>query len=61
LFDNLLHDDTDDPPDDADELNDIIEFGRRADFTSGSVPANELRNFGATRGITKNQFIAQIK
>lgn len=41
-------DDTDDPPDDADELSEIIEFGRRADdFVSGREPTNELRNFGA--------------
>lgn len=41
-------DDTDDPPDDADELSEIIEFGRRADdFVSGREPTNELRNLGA--------------
>lgn len=44
----LLHtDDTDDPPEDAEELNEIMEFGRRDDFMSGRVPANELRNLGA--------------
>lgn len=37
---------TDDPPED-DELSEIIELGRRADFTSGNVPTNELRNLGA--------------
>lgn len=37
---------TDDPPDD-DELSEMIEFGRRADFISGNVPTNELRNLGA--------------
>lgn len=41
-------DDTEEPPDDADELNEMIEFGRRADsLESGKLPANELRNFGA--------------
>ena len=41
-------DDTDEPPDDADELSEIIEFGRRADdFVSGKEPTNELRNLGA--------------
>lgn len=38
----------DDPADEADELSDIIEFGRRADdFVSGKEPTNEFRNFGA--------------
>jgi hypothetical protein len=41
-------DDTEEPPDEADELSEIIEFGRRAeDFSSGNVPTNELRNRGA--------------
>jgi hypothetical protein len=40
-------DDTDEPPDEADELRDIMELGRRDDFMSGSVPTKELRNFGA--------------
>lgn len=46
-----MHDeDTEEPPDDVEELNEIIEFGRRADdFRSGMVPTNELRNFGAVR------------
>lgn len=39
--------DTDEPPDDADELRDIMELGRRDDFMSGKVPTKELRNFGA--------------
>lgn len=43
----LQTDETDDPPDDAEELNEMMEFGRRDDFMSGKVPANELRNFGA--------------
>jgi hypothetical protein len=41
-------DDTEEPPDDAEELNEIIEFGRRADgVASGKLPTNELRNLGA--------------
>lgn len=38
---------TDEPPDDDDELNDMMEFGRREDFMSGKVLQKEFRNFGA--------------
>lgn len=49
-------DETDDPADDADELNEIMEFGRRAeDFISGSAPTKELRNFGAIFNNQKNK------
>lgn len=34
-------------PDENDEPSEMIELGRRVDFTSGSVPEKELRNFGA--------------
>lgn len=44
----MLHaEDTEEPAEDADELSEIIEFGRREDFMSGNVPTNELRNLGA--------------
>ena len=42
-------DDTEEPPDEADELRDIMELGRRDDFMSGSVPTKELRKRGAFR------------
>jgi hypothetical protein len=46
----MHEDDTEEPPDDVEELSEIIEFGRRADeLRSGIVPTNELRNFGAVR------------
>lgn len=34
-------------PDENDDPSEISEFGRLADFISGRVPENELRNFGA--------------
>lgn len=44
----MHEDDTEEPPDDVEELSEIIEFGRRADdLRSDMVPTNELRNFGA--------------
>ena len=44
----MHEEDTDEPPEEAEELNEIIEFGRRADvFGSCTAPTNELRNFGA--------------
>jgi hypothetical protein len=47
-FDVLLQaEDTEEPADEADELSEMIELGRRDDFTSGKVPTKELRNFGA--------------
>jgi hypothetical protein len=47
-FDVLLQaEDTEEPPDEAEELSEMIELGRRDDFTSGKVPTKELRNFGA--------------
>lgn len=42
-------DDTEEPPEEADELRDIMELGRRDDFMSGSVPTKELRKRGAFR------------
>lgn len=45
-----LIDELPDVPDENDEPNEIIEFGRRVDlFISGSVPEKEFRNFGATK------------
>jgi hypothetical protein len=52
----MHEDDTEEPPDDVEELSEIIEFGRRADeLRSGIVPTNELRNFGAVRERKKNK------
>lgn len=53
----LLHtDDTTELPDDVDELNEIMELGRRLDdLASGNVPIKELRNFVAVKNKNKQK------
>lgn len=43
LIDELL------VPDENDEPSEIIELGRRVDFTSGRVPEKEFLNLGAVK------------
>lgn len=38
---------TEEPPEEDDELKDMMEFGRRDVFMSGKVLQKEFRNFGA--------------
>jgi hypothetical protein len=51
-------DETDEPPDDADELSEMIELGRRDDFISGSVPTKELRKRGA---VCDRNFVSSLR
>lgn len=48
-------------PDENDDPSEINEFGRLADFISGSVPENEFRNFGAENRKRSAEFSSSIQ